>query len=135
MMDAIEIRPIGYVRNEAEEKTGFDEMVSEIEILPELEAGLYRIEELEEIFVIFHFDRKQGYTMKVHPWHDESLPLVGVFASRSPGRPNFLGLTRVKLLERRGNVLVVKGLDALNGTPVIDIKPAISWDSVYQNHK
>jgi len=130
-MDAIEIRPIGYVRNQAEERTDFDELISEIEILPELEGGLHRIEELDEIFVIFYFDRMRGYTLKVHPWHDESLPLVGVFASRSPGRPNFLGLTRAKLLERRGNVLVVKGLDALNGTPVIDIKPATSWDTVY----
>ncbi len=131
----MKIRPIGYVRNSADEKTDFEQLVSEIEMLPELEPGLYRIEEQEELDVIFCFHRKEGYTMKVHPHHDESLPMVGVFASRSPGRPNFLGLTRVKLLERKGNVLVVKGLDALNGTPVIDVKPATGWDHLYKNHK
>jgi tRNA-Thr(GGU) m(6)t(6)A37 methyltransferase TsaA len=62
--------------------------------------------------------------MKLHPKGNPDNPLVGVFASRSPNRPNPIGVTKVKLLEVRGNILVVKGLDALNGTPVLDIKPA-----------
>jgi len=128
----MEIRPIGHVRNSAEEKTEWKELVSEIEILPEYEDGLYRIEELPEIFVIFLFDRAMDILMRVHPFHDSSIPEVGVFSSRSPTRPNFLGLSRVELLERRDNILVVKGLDALNGTPVIDIKPAIRWDQRLQ---
>jgi tRNA-Thr(GGU) m(6)t(6)A37 methyltransferase TsaA len=62
--------------------------------------------------------------MKLHPKGNPDNPLVGVFASRSPNRPNPIGVTRVKLLKVNGNILTVKGLDAFNGTPVIDIKPA-----------
>jgi formylmethanofuran dehydrogenase subunit E len=131
----MEMVPIGFVRNDAEEDTDFENLVSEIEILPEYADGLYRIEEDEEIDIIFLFDRSTFYKMMVHPHNEPSQPEVGVFASRSPRRPNFLGLTRVKLLERRGNMLVVKGLDAFNGTPVIDIKPAHRRDRVGKNHK
>jgi tRNA-Thr(GGU) m(6)t(6)A37 methyltransferase TsaA len=131
----MEISPIGYVRNKDEEDTRFEDMTSEIEILPEFAGGLYRIEECEELDVIFLFDRSSFYKMKVHPRHDPTQPEVGVFASRSPKRPNFLGLTRVKLLDHRENILVVKGLDAFNGTPVIDIKPAHPRDQVGKNHK
>ncbi len=65
----------------------------------------------------------QRGTLKVHPQGKRDLPLIGVFATRSPSRPNPLGITIVRLLERRGNVLKVVGLDALNGTPVVDLKP------------
>jgi len=131
----MEVVPIGYVHNSAEEDTDFEGLVSEIEILPEYAEGLHRIEENEELDIVFLFDRSTFYKMRVHPHHDPTQPEVGVFASRSPKRPNFLGLTRVRLLERRGNVLVVKGLDAFNGTPVIDIKPAHRRDRVGKNHK
>lgn len=131
----IEINPIGYVRNSAKKKVNFHNLISEIVIDPDLEEGLHRIEEQKEIYVIWYFHRSDGIRMRVHPRSDLSRPIVGVFASRSPTRPNFLGLTRVELLERRGNVLVVKGLDAFNGTPVIDIKPALRWDQVDKNHK
>lgn len=131
----MKIIPIGYVRNSAEEDTDFENLVSEIEVLPEYEEGLHRLEESEDIDVIFQFDRSTFYKLKVHPHHDESQAEVGVFASRSPKRPNFLGLTRVRLLGRRGNVLTVKGLDAFNGTPVIDIKPAERRDQRGKNHK
>ncbi|MFP4170003.1 MAG: tRNA (N6-threonylcarbamoyladenosine(37)-N6)-methyltransferase TrmO [Methanomassiliicoccales archaeon] len=128
----MEIHPIGYVRNTATEDADFDQLVSEIEILPDFEEGLHRIEEVSELDVIFRFHLKDEVKWRVHPRHDPSLPEVGVFASRSPKRPNFLGLTRVKLLERRGNTLAVKGLDAFDGTPVVDIKPAVRWDTVYE---
>ena len=128
----MEIRPIGYVRNSATEDTDFDQLISEIGILPEFEEGLHRIEEVSELDVIFYFHLKDEVKWRVHPRHDPSLPEVGVFASRSPKRPNFLGLTRVRLLERSGNTLVVKGLDAFDGTPVVDIKPAVRWDTEYE---
>ena len=131
----MEIRPIGYVRNSADEKTDWEQLVSEIEILPEFEEGLYRIEEVPEILVIFYFDRAEPFKMKVHPRHDHSIPEVGVFSTRSPTRPNFLGLTKVTLIGRKGNILVVKGLDAFNGTPVIDIKPAARLDYLDKNEK
>lgn len=120
----MEIKPIGYVRNDAETDVDFNQLISRIEILPEYVDGLYRIEDCEELEIIFYFHRSSSYKLRVHPHHDPTQPEVGVFSSRSPNRPNFLGLTRVQLLRRDGNVLFVKGLDAFNGTPVIDIKPA-----------
>ncbi|MBM4237600.1 MAG: tRNA (N6-threonylcarbamoyladenosine(37)-N6)-methyltransferase TrmO [Euryarchaeota archaeon] len=131
----MEISPIGYVKNSVEEDTDFEDIVSEIVVLPEFAEGLYRIEESDELDIIFLFDRSQSYKMMVHPHHDPSQPEVGVFASRSPKRPNFLGLTRVKLLRREGNVLIVKGLDAFDRTPIIDIKPARRRDQTGKNHK
>ena len=92
------IEPIGFVRNDIEERTDFSEVVSTIEIRPDLAEGLYRLEESEEIDVLFWFDRSLSAKMKVHPRGDPDNPLVGVFASRSPNRPNPIGVTRVKLL-------------------------------------
>ena len=120
----LKLEPIGFVRNDIEDSTDFSNVVSEIAIREDLVEGLFRLEESEEIDIIFWFDRSIGSKPKLHPKGDPSNPLVGVFASRSPNRPNPIGVTRVKLLEVRGNILVVKGLDALNGTPVLDIKPA-----------
>jgi tRNA-Thr(GGU) m(6)t(6)A37 methyltransferase TsaA len=118
------LEPIGFVRNDIEESTDFSEVVSTIEIRPDLAEGLYRLDESKEIDVLFWFDRCLPAKMKLHPKGNPDNPLVGVFASRSPNRPNPIGVTRVILLSVNGNILTVKGLDALNGTPVIDIKPA-----------
>ncbi len=106
--------------------------VSEIEVFPEFAEGLYRIELLKELDILFIFDRSEGYDLKVHPKGNPEIPLAGLFGTRSPRRPTPIGLTRVRLLERRGNVLKVKGLDALVDTPVADIKGVMSkgfsWD-------
>jgi len=68
---------------------------------------------------------------KVHPRGNKKLPLVGLFATRSPNRPNSIGKATVRLIKREGNVLKVRGLDAIDGTPVIDIKPYLPrYDSV-----
>ncbi|HEY3419310.1 MAG TPA: tRNA (N6-threonylcarbamoyladenosine(37)-N6)-methyltransferase TrmO [Methanomassiliicoccales archaeon] len=120
----LNIEPIGYVRNDIESSMDFTDVVSEIVIEEDLVEGLYRIEESKEIDVIFWFDRSRPARMKLHPKGNPSDPLVGVFASRSPDRPNPIGVTRVQLIAIMGNILTVKGLDAFNGTPVIDIKPA-----------
>jgi len=98
---------------------------SEIDVLPEYAEGLYRIEELDRLVVLFLFDRSDKVELKVHPRGDPMNPLVGVFASRSPDRPNHIGMTVVRLVEVRGNILVVDGLDAWEGTPVLDIKPDV----------
>jgi tRNA-Thr(GGU) m(6)t(6)A37 methyltransferase TsaA len=68
-------------------------------------------------------DRGRGRVMKVHPKSRLDLPLVGVFSTRTQYRPNPIGLTLVQLLKRRKNTLEVRGLDAINGTPVLDVKP------------
>jgi len=117
------LEPIGYVRNDIERSTDFSDVVSEIVMQEDLVEGLYRIEESKEIEVVFWFDRSLPARMKLHPKGNPNAPLVGVFASRSPNRPNPIGVTRVQLIAIMGNILTVKGLDAFNGTPVIDIKP------------
>ena len=73
-------------------------------------------------------DESLRSTYKTHPRGREDLPLVGVLATRGKARPNPIGLTVVELVERRGNVLKVKGLDAYNGSPILDIKPYDYYD-------
>jgi len=85
--------------------------------------GLYKLSHFKHIWVIFGFHNLHETRMKVHPMHDPTKPLVGVFASRSPTRPNKIGLTLVELVSVRKNVVTVRGLDAFDGTPVFDIKP------------
>jgi tRNA-Thr(GGU) m(6)t(6)A37 methyltransferase TsaA len=74
--------------------------------------------------VVFYFHRSQGYDLTQHPRGDPRRPKRGVFTLRSPRRPNPIGVTVVDLVAIEGNVLRVRGLDAINGTPVLDIKPA-----------
>ena len=85
--------------------------------------GLYKLSHFKHIWVIFGFHKNRETRMKIHPMHDPSKPLVGVFASRSPTRPNKVGLTLVELVSVRKNIVTVRGLDAFDGTPIFDIKP------------
>ncbi|MCC4769896.1 tRNA (N6-threonylcarbamoyladenosine(37)-N6)-methyltransferase TrmO [Methanosarcina sp. DH2] len=120
----VEFIPIGYVENDYLEP-GYDEeiyqKVSKIVLKKDLEEGLYRVEELEKLYILFYFSKSKGYKLIHRRRYDGDMS--GVFASRSPYRPNGIGLTIVELLKVEGNVLHVKGLDAINGTPVLDIKP------------
>ena len=85
--------------------------------------GLYNLDHFKHIWVIFGFNRMRRTMMKSYPQHNLKKPQVGIFASRSPARPNKLGLTLVRLISVRGNVVTIKGLDAFDGSPVYDIKP------------
>ncbi len=85
--------------------------------------GLYKLSHFKHIWVIFGFHKNRETRMMIHPMHDPSKPLVGVFASRSPTRPNKIGLTLVELVSVRKNIVTVRGLDAFDGSPVFDIKP------------
>jgi tRNA-Thr(GGU) m(6)t(6)A37 methyltransferase TsaA len=88
--------------------------------------ALENLEDFSHIVVIYYLhESRRPFPMKVHPGYRSESTSVGVFASRSPDRPNPLGKTNVRLLERRGNILKVRGLDAIDGTPVVDIKPYI----------
>ena len=89
----------------------------------EFVEGRYRLGRFDHVLVIFGFHRKRKSALRVQPMHDPDKPLVGVFASRSPRRPNRLGVTRAKLIGVRGNVVTVQGLDTFDGSPVFDIKP------------
>jgi len=93
-------------------------------ILPEFAAGLQDIDGFSHLFVLWVFDRSQGYELVGTPPCDTYAH--GVFASRSPRRPNPVGLTVVRLLGREGNRLRVRGVDMLDGTPILDIKPYLS---------
>jgi tRNA-Thr(GGU) m(6)t(6)A37 methyltransferase TsaA len=95
-----------------------------ITILLEFEAGLTDIEGFSHLVVLWEFDRAQGFELMGMPPSDSRAH--GVFATRSPRRPNPIGLTIVELLRRDGGKLHVRGVDMLEGTPVLDIKPLLS---------
>lgn len=95
-----------------------------LEILAEFEPGLTDIEGFSHLYVIWTFDRAEGYDLVGTPPTDDRPH--GVFATRSPRRPNPLGLTVVELLRREGRILHVRGVDMLAGTPILDIKPYLS---------
>jgi tRNA-Thr(GGU) m(6)t(6)A37 methyltransferase TsaA len=120
-------RAIGYVTNEFDEPAAPDAMryvESQIVLDPALAQGLTGLVPGQQLLIIFHLDRVVGYDLLQHPRGDPTRPRRGVFALRTPRRPNPIGVTEVDLLAIEGNVLRVRGLDAINGTPVLDIKPA-----------
>lgn len=95
-----------------------------LKIIPEFEAGLTDIEGFSHLMVIWEFDRAQGFELLGAPPTDDRPH--GVFATRSPQRPNPIGLTTVELIRRDGVDLHVRGVDMLDGTPILDIKPYLS---------
>jgi len=124
---SFQIFPIAYVRNGVQElgRRNWSSVKSEIVFLPDFTEGLKGLEEYSHVYVIYFLHKQRGYELKVHPKGDENLPLYGVFATRSPTHPNNLGLSLVRLLEVRASSILVQGLDAVDGTPVIDVKPYI----------
>jgi tRNA (adenine37-N6)-methyltransferase len=95
-----------------------------LKILPEFERGLTDIEGFSHLVVLWEFDRSQGFELVATPPSDNRAH--GVFATRSPRRPNPIGLTIVELRRREGVELFVRGVDMLDGTPILDIKPLLS---------
>ena len=95
-----------------------------LDVLPEFEAGLADIEGFSHLCVLWVFDRSEGFDLMANPPSDDRPH--GVFATRSPRRPNPIGLTVVRLRRREGRRLLVSGLDMLDGTPIVDIKPYLS---------
>jgi len=125
------VDPIGYVKSPYAETSQIPkglgaEHTAEgwLEILPAFEAGLQDIEGFSHLFVIWIFDRAEGYELTGTPPSDDRPH--GVFATRSPRRPNPIGLTVVELLAREGPRLRVRGVDMLDGTPILDLKPYMS---------
>lgn len=121
------LRAIGRVQNRFGEPAAPDTIraaESQISLDPSLAEGLAGLEAGQKIMVVFYFHRAQGYDLRQHPRGDVSRPQRGVFALRSPRRPNPIGVTVVDLLEIDGHTLRVRGLDAINDTPVLDLKPA-----------
>ncbi len=123
---AIAFTPIGHVEGHFREYAPSEEMrrhSSRIVVRRELAPGLLGLEPGQHILVLFHFHRAVGYELQLHPGHDPSRPLRGVFATRSQYRPNGIGATVARILALEGNVLTVAGLDAQDGSPVLDLKP------------
>lgn len=119
--------PIGYVHNHFDKPVApglIREGESRIVLAPEFAGGLKGVEPGHQLVVVFHFHLSDGYELLQHPRHDPARPPRGVFALRSPRRPNPIGITTVELVSIEGNVLFVRDLDAINGTPVLDLKPA-----------
>jgi tRNA-Thr(GGU) m(6)t(6)A37 methyltransferase TsaA len=124
-------RPIGYVRSPYKDTGEIPkglgarhEAEGVLEILSEFEVGLTDVEGLSHLIVIWVFDRSQGFELLGTPPSDNRPH--GVFTTRSPRRPNPIGLTVVELLRREGTLLHVRGVDMLDGTPILDIKPYLS---------
>lgn len=124
-MDEIKIKPIGIIKNKIDKPKfgGWLELISEIILNEEYEKALDGIEEFSHITVIYWMSEVKTCTIKHKPQGKQEVPIVGILACRCPTRPNPIAITTVKLLEKDKNVLKVKGLDAINNTPVIDIKP------------
>ncbi|HET7347601.1 MAG TPA: tRNA (N6-threonylcarbamoyladenosine(37)-N6)-methyltransferase TrmO [Acidobacteriaceae bacterium] len=127
----ITIEPVGIVqspyKNAADVPRGLGakhDAEGILEIRQELEAGLTDIEGFSHLFVFWVFDRSEGFELMVTPPSDHRPH--GVFATRSPRRPNPIALTVVELLRRDGRRLFVRGVDMLDGTPILDIKPYLS---------
>ena len=132
------LTPIGIVKNGIRESRGhyWQDVISEIIVNEDLKEALDRIEEFSHIIVLYWMHKmpqSRRLVMKVHPRKQKSLPLVGVFSTHSPARPNNILVTVVELLSREKNVLKVTGLDALDGSPVLDIKPYIQYQENIKN--
>jgi tRNA-Thr(GGU) m(6)t(6)A37 methyltransferase TsaA len=121
------LQPIGYVARgrQADDQGDSEETEAELEIDPTWAEALDGIEQFSHIWVIWWLDRydQPPDQMRVRPERRPEMPLVGIFATRSPHRPNPIAMTPVRLLERRETRLRVRGLDAYEGTPILDLKP------------
>ena len=130
------LRSIGIVRSDFKEPTSahleLKTITAEIEIDPQLNEALDGLEGFSHIIVVYWMHRAvfNKKHLKTYPMGNMSAGLKGLFTVRTPNRPNPIGLSTVKLLERRGNILKVQGLDAIDGSVVVDIKPYIpGYDS------
>ena len=123
-------KPIGVVHTPYKTKEGipiqgglFPGTKAQVEVYPEYSEGLSDLEGFSHILLVYLFNQSPGFDLKVKPFLDDKIR--GVFATRAPRRPNPIGLTTVKLESVEGNILPVRGVDILDGTPLLDIKPYI----------
>jgi len=125
-LDPVTFNPIGKVRCDFGQPGDPKDMrnaLSTLMVDPQYAEALEGLDRFSHLLVIYHIHQTLGYDLKVHPMGDESLPKRGLFATRTPRRPNPVGLTVVKLLHIEGCQIAVTGLDALNESPILDIKP------------
>lgn len=121
------IYPIGFIENVFNDPCDWGRVRDDESLIildPNLATGLKGMLPGQQVMVLFHFDRIHKFDLLQHPRGDPDRPKRGVFTIRSPRRPNPIGVTIVEIVAIEENVLRVRGLDAFNGTPVIDLKPA-----------
>jgi tRNA-Thr(GGU) m(6)t(6)A37 methyltransferase TsaA len=129
-MSGPDVRPIGVVRNSVAQPRdeGWGAVVSEIRLRPELADGLRGLADFSHAVVVFLLDRA-GFDPTAHllrhPRNRPDLPRLGIFAQRGRNRPNGIGVTTVAIERVEDGVLTVRGLDAIDGTPVLDVKPHV----------
>jgi tRNA-Thr(GGU) m(6)t(6)A37 methyltransferase TsaA len=125
------IKPLGVIRSDLTSREAAPRQGSEgapdawLEVNPDVAEGLEGIRAGDEIILITWLHQAYRDLLKVHPRRDKNRPLTGVFATRSPHRPNPIGLHRATVLEITGNRLKVGPLEAVDGTPIVDIKPVL----------
>jgi tRNA-Thr(GGU) m(6)t(6)A37 methyltransferase TsaA len=129
--DEIRLNPVGVIRSEhhKQEYTPIQPVFGpmcegRIEVFPEFAGGLEDIEGFSHIIILYWLHKAETTSLSVKPFLD--VIKHGVFATRFPGRPNHIGLSIVQLLKREGNELHLKGVDVLDGTPLLDIKPYVT---------
>lgn len=124
----ITLTPIGHVESDNTVDTPSEKLqssTSRIVLDEKYHEGLMDLYKNDLITVLFYFDKAQGYKLRLHPRNNPSNPITGLFNTRSQYRPNPIGVTVVKLKSIEDNTLVVEGLDAIDGTPILDIKPHV----------
>lgn len=124
----IQLSPIAFIRNSRKTPTDdfWGDVISEIELAENIPTEAFTgISEFSHLEIIYHFDKVDVNSIKFagHPRGNPEFPLMGIFAQRKKDRPNAIGLCTVELLEHKDRILKVKNLDAIDGTPVLDIKP------------
>jgi tRNA-Thr(GGU) m(6)t(6)A37 methyltransferase TsaA len=129
-MNEIRYKPIGIIHSPFKEPSGTPiqpagarDIEGTVEIASGYVAGLKDIEGFSHIILIYHFHLSRGYLLKVKPYMDDKSR--GVFASRAPSRPNPIGISIVRLVKVDGNLLYIKDVDIVDGTPLLDIKPYV----------
>jgi tRNA-Thr(GGU) m(6)t(6)A37 methyltransferase TsaA len=123
------LRPIGIIHSPFIEKdqtpiqSSRSREIGLVEVYPEFADGLKDIEDLSHIHLLYLFHKSSGYSLQVRPFLDDQEH--GIFATRYPYRPNPIGLSTVRLVSRQDNLLTIEGVDVLDGTPLLDIKPYV----------
>lgn len=129
--DYFPLAPIGVIHSQIKNREDAPLFYTEgapdvaLEIFPAYAGGLDRMQPGDELIVITWFHKADREVLKTHPRNNPANPLTGVFLTRSPDRPNPLGLHRVRVLEIAGTRLVIGPMEAIDGTPVVDIKPVV----------
>ena len=129
----IKIKPLGKAKNRVSKPMlpGWKEIETEIVIDKKYAKGLDGIEDYSHVVVVYWLNKEKECHLKHHPQGRADVPFVGIFACRCPQRPNRLAISTVRLLRRFQNCLKVKGLDIVNDTPILDIKPyALQYDKI-----